>query len=393
MEIFDLKLRKGREKAVATRHPWIFSGALQKSDIKPIDGGIVRISDHTGQFLAVGHYQSSSIAVRILSFEDVALNAGFFQQKLTQALNARISGGLVLSSENNCFRWVNGEGDGLPGLIIDRYDDLVVVQFHSLGMFEQRRDILAAINALSKTPKSVYFNFPDASRREELADEIGYVQGTAGLDTIVKENGMQYVINPEKGQKTGFFLDQRDNREYVSKIAKEKKVLNAFSYSGGFSVAALKGGAKRVHSVDISPYACELCEQHIKINGFNPTTNQVFTADVMDFLKNSEDLYDMVILDPPAFAKSRKKSHNAVQAYKRLNILGLKKVVSGGLLLTFSCSQVVSKQLFEDTLRSAGIESGRSVRILKTLTAGIDHPVNLFHTEGHYLKGMVLEVI
>lgn len=392
MDTFDLHLRKGREKAVATRHPWIFSGALQKSDIRLTDGSLVRIFDYSGNFLAVGHYQSSSIAVRILSFEDVAIDTDFFKKKLTQALEARIAGGLIISPENNCYRWVNGEGDGLSGLIVDRYGKLVVVQFHSLGMFAQRMDILAAINAVCETPPSVYFNFPDASRREELAEEIGFQQGA--VETChIKENGMQFLIDPDKGQKTGFFLDQRDNREYLSKIANGKKVLNAFSYSGGFSVAALKGGAEKVHSVDISPYACELCEQHIKTNGFDSAVNQVFIADVMDFLKKSEEQYDIVILDPPAFAKSRKKSHNAVQAYKRLNILGLNKVVSGGLLLTFSCSQVVSRQLFEDTIRAAGIESGRSIRILKSLSAGIDHPVNLFHTEGHYLKGLVLEVI
>ncbi|TVQ51354.1 MAG: class I SAM-dependent rRNA methyltransferase, partial [Saprospirales bacterium] len=362
-----------------------------KSNTELSDGSLVRIYSHSGKFLAIGHYQSSSIAVRILSFEDKLINADFFMGKLLQALDRRVSGGLVISSDNNCFRWINGEGDGLPGLIIDKYGELIVVQFHSLGMFVQRADILSAINAVNTTSQSVFFSFPDSYRREQLAEDIGYQQGLAKVH-YVNENGMQFLVDPEKGQKTGFFLDQRDNREYLSKIAKGKKILNAFSYSGGFSVAALKGGADLVHSVDVSPYACDLCEQHLKMNGFDPASNQVFTADVMDFLKKSEVSYDIVILDPPAFAKSRKKSHNAVQAYKRLNMLGIKKVNRGGLLLTFSCSQVVSRQLFEDTIRAAGIESNKSVHILKTLSAGIDHPVDLFHTEGHYLKGLVLEV-
>lgn len=386
----EIVLKNSRLKTLNTFHPWIFSGAIKSSRDKPESGDLVRLVSEKGDFLAVGHYQASSIAMRILSFEDQPIDETFFQKRLQTAFELRA--GMLLQGTNstNCFRWINGEGDHLPGLIADYYNGLLVLQFHSEGMYYQRESLLNAfLSVRDASIQSVYFSFPGL--RVELKDLSPELVYGDRMEFEVSEHGLKYLIDPSKGQKTGFFLDQRDNRYLLSQLSGEKKVLNAFSYTGGFSMAALKGGASIVDSVDVSSYATDLCRQHTLLNQFDESRHRIFTEDVYRFLSTSEELYDLVVLDPPAFAKSRSKSHNAVQAYKRLNMMGLSRLRNGGLLLTFSCSSVIDKKLFEDTVRAAAIEAKRPLKILKQLGPGIDHPVNIYHREGHYLKGFLLQ--
>nr|MBS0037956.1 class I SAM-dependent rRNA methyltransferase [Saprospiraceae bacterium] len=390
--IKEIHLKPGKEAALKMRHPWVFSGALKGGSESAGDGELVRVMDSGGKIRGVGHFQQSSIAVRMLSFTDEVIDRAFYTVKLREAWNYRQQAGFSYGPANNCFRWINAEGDGLPGLVVDRYGSLVVVQFHSVGMYLQYAEIVEAIKEVFPGEIDAVYLMPVQQIGDKLKSvEEGFAMGNQ-KEFEVCENGMKYFINPDKGQKTGFFLDQRDNRAWVKQWSKGKKVLNGFCYTGGFSVAAIQGGAEKVDSVDASAYATEQCARHIELNGGKSIPGNVITEDVMKYLQTTPEKYDLMILDPPAFAKSRKKSHNAVQAYKRLNALGLKKIEDGGMLVTFSCSQVIDEKLFEDTIRAAGMEVDREVRILKKLGPGIDHPVNLFHREGHYLKGLALYV-
>lgn len=392
MEVNNIQLKRGKERVLTSRHPWIFSGAVERGVKAAENGSVVSVLNSKGQFLGVGHFQQSSIAVRWLSFQDETIDSGFYEKMISRAWKYRLEAGVKFDDSNNCCRLINGEGDGLPGLIADRYDSLLVLQFHSSGMFFQRSQIAEAFSRVfQKEIEAIYFMPLGSVRGSDSETQAGYFAGD-GDEFQIRENGIQYFINPELGQKTGFFLDQRDNRLLVNKLARGKRVLNAFCYTGGFSLAALKGGATSVESVDISSYATEQCSRHLRQNGFSAEDHPVLNADVMEYLKEDRDPFDLVVLDPPAFAKSRKKSHNAVQAYKRLNVLGLKNVGPGGIVLTFSCSQVIDRQLFEDTIRAAAIDSGRNIRIFKNLGPAVDHPVNIFHKEGHYLKGLALYV-
>lgn len=388
-------LKSGKDTFVRRFHPWIFSGAIQRIEGKPQDGEVVEVFDIQRNFLATGHYHEGSIAVKLFAFERVEPNAIFWQQKLQKAYALRQ---LLDLGQTNAYRLVHGEGDGFPGLILDYYNGVVVFQAHSIGMHRERANITVALQQLyGETLKAIY----DKSK-ETLPDRYAenlkndYLFKSENTDNqIIEENGHQFVVDWEKGQKTGFFLDQRDNRQLLTRFVKDKKVLNAFCYSGGFSVYALQAGAALVHSVDVSQKAIDLANQNVEKNfdaDFLNLKHQSYTEDVMKFLKTTEDMYDVVVLDPPAFAKSMDARHRAVQGYKRLNIEGLKRLAPGGILFTFSCSQVVDRELFYNTIVAAAIEAGRQVRVLHHLSQGADHPVNFFHPEGHYLKGLVLYV-
>lgn len=384
-------LKPSRENSVKRFHPWIFSGAISKINGNPKDGDLVEVLDAKQNFLAIGHYYGGSISVKVLSFEKIEIDFDFWFQKLNNAFQVRKKLNLT---ETNCFRIVHGEADGLPGLIVDYYNGVVVLQAHSIGMY-------VALNQIAEAFKQIFGNELIAiysKSKETLPSEFSktieneYLFGHCVVPHLVLENGHSFLIDWETGQKTGFFLDQRLNRKLLQDYAKDKKVLNAFCYSGGFSVYALAAGAKEVHSIDVSKKAIELTEKNVNANFKSSDNHQFICQDVMAYLKQNTEEYEVIILDPPAFAKNISSKHNAIQGYKRLNIEGIKKLKSKGLLFTFSCSQVIDQTLFYNTIVSAAIETGRKVRVLHQLTQAPDHPINLFHPEGSYLKGLVLEV-
>lgn len=380
-------LKPGKDASIKRGHPWIFSGALR--DLPALsDGSVVHIYNHQGRDLGTGHFQNGSIAVRILSSEVREIDLEFYQNRLSKALERRrISGVYPLNVENSAFRLVHAEGDDLPGLIIDIYNDIAVIQPHSVGMYHHLSLIGAALDSvLPNQLDTIYYRSPGQDGQK------GYIKGNQAK-TIIHENGIKFEIDIVGGQKTGFFLDQKDNRLLVGKYAQGKKVLNAFCYTGGFSLYAIQGGAISVDSVDISKSAIEQLGVNVSLN-FNATaiSAQQYAEDVISFLQHSEQVYDLMIVDPPAYAKNLRKKHNAVQGYKRLNALAMKKIAPNGCLFTFSCSQVIDSQLFLDTLVAAGIESGRKIKVLQKLGQPVDHPVNLYHPEGSYLKGFLLLV-
>ncbi len=386
-------LKPGKEAFVRRFHPWIFSGAVASIEGHPADGDVVRVFDHHRNFLATGHFHEGSIAVKILSFQPTNLDAEFFAKKLTEACRVR---GLLNLSDTTAYRLVHGEGDGLPGLVIDWYDGVAVLQAHSVGMHRQRLALVEALkNAFGDELKAVYDKsaetLPD---RYAAGIENGYLfqAGEIFLPHPIRENGHTFLIDWETGQKTGFFLDQRDNRALLARYAPGKRVLNAFCYSGGFSVYALAAGAELVHSVDASAKAMGLTSRNLEANFGVTSPHESFTDDVLKFLKAHDHQYDLVVLDPPAYAKSIEARHRAVQGYKRLNAEGIRRLAPGGILFTFSCSQVVDRELFYNTVVAAALEAGRPVRVLHQLSQAPDHPVNAFHPEGSYLKGLVLEV-
>lgn len=396
-------LQKGKEFAVKRLHPWIFSGAISRKEGNPTDGDIVEVFDFQKNYLATGHYFDGSIAVKLFSYQQNTIDTAFWEEKLALALQIRQQIPLQAQATTNCYRLIHGEGDGFPGLIMDYYAGVVVFQAHTIGMWQEKDKI---VEALKKLPSSSIFELKaiyDKSA-ETLPDKFAketsnqYLWHSPDFDTNIAshgvlENGHQFLIDWINGQKTGFFLDQRDNRALLAQYAKGKNVLNTFCYSGGFSVYALKAGASLVHSVDVSKKAIELVKQNVEANFGEIANHEAYAEDVMNFLKKNTNKYDCIILDPPAYAKSINKRHQAVQGYKRLNAEGLKSLASGGILFTFSCSQVVDRQLFYDTVVSAALEVGRQVKVLHQLTQGADHPVSLFHPEGSYLKGLVLYVV
>lgn len=388
-------LKRGKEAAVKRFHPWVFSGAVAHQDDDLADGDVVQVLDKQERVLGIGHYQNGSITVRVLSFSPTEIDAAFWQDRIGQAYRYREQLGLVHSDLTNCYRLVHAAGDGLPGLIIDIYGKTAVIQCHSIGMHRELDPILTALKALyGERLEAIY------DKSENTLPSI-YAAGISNnnlfgetREAVVKEHGHDFLVNWERGQKTGFFLDQRENRHLLARYAQGKRVLNAFCYSGGFSVYALAAGATQVDAVDINETAIQLTDKNVALNVDESTRAQhrSFQADVLEFIKNSESEYDIYILDPPAFAKSKHKRHKAVQAYKRLNALALKKIPSGGILFTFSCSKVVDKALFRNTIVAAAMESGRPVRVMHELGQPADHPVNFFHPEGEYLKGLVLYV-
>ncbi len=389
-------LKKGRDEAVKRQHPWIFSGAVAHTEGVLEDGDLVEIYDSKKQWLAVGYYNDGSIVVRVLSFEPTTIDAAFWFKRLENAFQYRQKLELTHSESTSCYRLIHAEGDGLPGLIVDIYGSVAVVQCHSIGMHMQ---VEAIKNGLQKVfgekLKAIYDKSAETLPPQYIAQngiKNDYLFGEAEVPMTVFENDNTFAVDWITGQKTGFFLDQRDNRALLSRYAKGKSVLNAFCYSGGFSVYALKAGAKSVHSIDISPKAIDLTLKNVEINRPFEGEHTAAAVDVLAFLKENERIFDVMIVDPPAFAKSINKRHNAVQAYKRLNAMALRQITEGGILFTFSCSQVVDTQLFYDTIVAAAIEAGRKVRVMHRLTQPADHPVNIFHPEGSYLKGLVLYV-
>lgn len=379
-------LKKGKEIAISRRHPWVFSGALRPLDSDIQSGDKVWIVDFQDQVIASGHYHASSIAVRILSFESEEIDQDFYNKKILQALEKRKILQLP-NSQTNAFRLIAGEGDGLSGLIIDFYNGHCVMQCHTEGMYQDVEMISKALQtAFGESLKTIYLKDIHIKNK---GYEGRFLLGD-DVKTIIEENGNQFEINWVEGQKTGFFLDQRENRNLVSKYIKGKNVLNAYCYTGGFSVYALKAEAKSVKSVDISSSAIELTNKNVELNG--SYQNHVgIVQDVIQHLKEiDQDFHDLIILDPPAFAKSRKKSNNAIQAYKRINALAMQKIKRGGMLFTFSCSQVINRNTFEHTVRSAAIEIGRDIQIVHVLSQGPDHLIDIYHPEGHYLKGLAL---
>jgi len=390
MSVRSLIIRKNKQNSVERFHPWVFSGAIESDTSDILEGEIVDIRDKGNRFIARGHFQPSTIAVRILSFEERDIDADFFKEKISNAVNMRLSLNL-LNEQNNIFRLVHGEGDSLPGLIIDFYNGVAVVQCHSIGMFQSLELIsLGLQHALGEKLTAIYSKSNDTlPARLEAVNE--YIFGTCETPHIAMENGVQYNIDWIHGQKTGFFIDQRENRSLLKKYASGKKVLNTFCYSGGFSLSAISGGATLAHSLDSSRKAIELTDANVVLNHMEDKHGSI-VADTMEYIRELPESYDIIILDPPAFAKHRDKRHKAIQGYKRLNEHAIRQIKPGGLIFTFSCSQVVDKFLFNNTIIAAAIESGRKVRIIEQLHQPADHPVNAFHPEGEYLKGLVIQV-
>lgn len=388
-------LQKGKERSLLRRHPWVFSGAIQRFEpSEPEEGELVKITAANGQIIGVGYYQHSSISVKMLHFGDATLPLNFWNNAISKAFWARKQLGLTHNSETNCYRLVHGEGDNLPGLIIDIYANHAVVQCHSWGMYLHQQEIVEALrSAYGEDLISIYDKSAETlPQHKTLKAENRCLWGEDTASTLTLEYSNKFEINWKTGQKTGFFIDQRENRKLLATVSKDKSVLNTFCYSGGFSIAAINAGAKYVHSVDSSSKAIELTKTNLQLNNASLAENACFAQDTLHFLKSTEEEYDIVILDPPAFAKNQRVKHNAVQGYKRLNFEGIKKVKPGGLLFTFSCSQAIDRQLFYDTVVAACIESGRSGKVLYHLSQPADHPVNIFHPEGAYLKGLVLQI-
>ena len=386
-------LKPGKEQSLKRFHPWVFSGAIEKAEGKPQEGDLVNVYSANGEFLAMGHCQIGSIAMRVLSFEEVIPDFDFWKMKIEKAWNLRKSIGMADNTETNVFRLVHAEGDGMPGLIVDYYNGTAVIQIHNVGMYLVREMLVKALKeVLGERLKAVY----DKSEKSlpfkaDISSKDGYLLGE-GVETEVLENGLRFKVDWLEGQKTGFFIDQRENRLLVQQFAQNRDVLNMFCYTGGFSFYAMKGGARLVHSVDSSAKAIELTNQNVQLNFAGDTRHEAFAADAFEFMRNIKDKYDLIILDPPAFAKHRDAVHQALQAYKRINTRAFEQIRSGGIVFTFSCSQVVSKEKFREAVFSAAAISGRNVRILHQLTQPADHPVNIYHPEGEYLKGLVLYV-
>ena len=373
-------------------HPWVFSGAIKKIEGKPAEGELVEVVSNEGDLLGIGHYQVGSISVRMISFTRETIDFGFWKNKLYQAYLVRKCLNLAENPENNVYRLVHGEGDGLPGLIIDIYNDTAVMQAHSVGMYLLRDQFARALLDIYGNRLIAVYDKSEGTVpfKANTGAQNGYLYGFSQTG-IVLEYGNQFRVDWVDGQKTGFFIDQRENRQMVKQYAKDRTVLNVFGYTGGFSVYALRGGAKLVHSVDSSEKAIELTNQNVTMN-FPHANHEAFTVDAFEYLNNIDNKYDLIILDPPAFAKHQDALRNALQAYKRINTRAFTKIKAGGILFTFSCSQVVNKDQFRQAVFSAAAIAKRNVRILHQLTQPADHPVNIFHPEGEYLKGLVLYV-
>ncbi len=384
-----LQIHKKKLGPIQRKHPWVFSGAIKTNTEHLEDGELVTITDDNNNFLGRGYFQHATIAIRILTFIDEQIDQQFFNLRIKNAVDFRLQLNL-LRSDNNIFRIVHGEGDLLPGLIIDYYNGVAVIQCHNIGMYSSIDLIAKALkNAFGGELKAIYSKSSD-TLPERVITEDKYLFGEVETPHRAVENGVFYNIDWKTGQKTGFFIDQRENRKKLAQYSVNKRILNTFCYSGGFSLSALKKGASEVHSLDSSKRAIHLTEENLKLNKFSGEHKSI-VADEMEYIKDIAN-FDIIILDPPAFAKSRTKRHKAVQGYKRLNAAAIRQIKPGGLIFTFSCSQVVDKELFTNTVIAAAIEVGRNVRIVEQLHQPADHPVNAFHPEGEYLKGLVIRV-
>lgn len=381
-----IQLKKNRTTSIERKHPWIFSGAIH-SDISNLQNGeLVQVSDENKKIIALGHFFHGSIAVRIVDFTNETDINKLLKEKLKKAYLLRTQLNLVNNPTTNIYRLIHGEGDGLSGLIIDIYGNTAVIQCHSIGMYNHILDIASSLNELYGGNLNVYDKSKDTI---EEAREKSYILGSKVIEPLF-ENGLIFNVDWEEGQKTGFFIDQRNNRKSLQKYVKDKNVINLFSYTGGFSIYAQAAGASNVISIDASKSANKICVQNFKDN-FN-MDHDAIAADALDYLKSMSNNFDVIILDPPAFAKHLSAKHRAIQGYKRINIQAIKHIKPNGILLTFSCSQVIDQQTFKDTVTAAGIEAGRNVRIIEQLSQPEDHPINLFHPESSYLKGLVLFV-
>lgn len=387
-----IKLRNGKDQSLKRFHPWIFSGAIVRMDDGIAEGDIVRVVDTKEEFLAIGHYQIGSIAVRVLSFTDIEINDSFWFSRLDKALQARRACNII-RPDNNTYRLVHGEGDRLPGLIIDIYDNAAIIQAHSVGMHMQRKDIARQLRTLygDKLTCIYYKSETTLPYKADLSEESGFLYGKAS-DVVATENGLKFYIDWLKGQKTGFFIDQRDNRSLIEKYSQGKKVLNMFCYTGGFSVYALRGGASMVHSVDSSERAIEMTNRNIALNFPDAANHEAYATDAFSYLRDMDNSYDLIVLDPPAFAKHKDALRNALKGYTRLNAKAMQKIKPGGILFTFSCSQAVNKDQFRLAVFTAAAQSHRFVRVLHQLHQPTDHPINIYHPEGEYLKGLVLYI-
>ena len=394
----QIYLRRGKEESLMRRHPWIFSGAIERiksSEEEIKEGEIVDVFTKQGEFIARGHYQIGSIAVRVLTFEQEDINQQWWDKKIAVAYDVRRTLNLTDNEQTTCYRLIHGEGDSLPGLVVDIYDKTAVVQCHSVGMYLSRMAIAEALrNTYGDKLTAIYDKSSQTVPFKAGLNAVdGYIWGHSEQKShVVLENGQKFLVNWEEGQKTGFFLDQRYNRELVKHYSKGRTVLNTFCYTGGFSVYAAAGGAVEVCSVDASERAVKLADENMRLNFGDTIPHEAVAADAVEYIKQIGNKYDLIILDPPAFAKHHKVLGNAMQGYKRINARALSQIKSGGILFTFSCSQAVSKELFRTTVFSAAAIAGRKVRILHQLTQPADHPINIYHPEGEYLKGLVLYV-
>ncbi|MDD7304662.1 MAG: class I SAM-dependent rRNA methyltransferase [Bacteroidaceae bacterium] len=389
----NLYLKKGKEESLKRFHPWVFSGAVQRIDGQPEEGNLVRVLSNDGKFLALGQWQIGSIAVRVLSFEDIEINRNFWHSRLVAALRVRQAIGVADSPLNDTYRLVHGEGDNVPGLIIDIYGRTAVMQAHSVGIHLCRQDIADALmEVMGDRLQNVYYKSETTLPfKAGLGQENGFLIGDTP-ENVATENGLKFHIDWLKGQKTGFFVDQRDNRSLLEHYSKGRNVLNMFCYTGGFSVYAMRGKANLVHSVDSSAKAVDLVNANINLNFPGDPRHEAFAEDAFKFLSEMQTPYDLIVLDPPAFAKHRDALKQALRGYTKLNARAFEKIQPGGILFTFSCSQAVNKDQFRMAVFTAAAMSGRSVRILHQLHQPADHPVNIYHPEGEYLKGLVLSV-
>ena len=388
-------LKPTKEKSLLRKHPWVFSGAIKKIDENILDGDVVKIFTNKDKYLATGHYTEGNISVRIFDFENKEIDEEFWKEKIKNALQQRKET-LKIDKNNNVYRLIHAEGDYLPGFICDIYNEVAVFQFHSIGMWKIRglfteivKEILPNIELIyDKSVKTI-----PKKHVEEFSVEDGYLYNNSDItSTVVSEYGNKFKIDWVNGQKTGFFIDQRENRKFLGELAKDKKILNTFCYSGGFSIYALNAGAKEVHSLDSSQKAIDLVDENIELLANQNIKHLSIAEDAMDFIKEMEDEYDVIVLDPPAFAKHMKVKHKALQGYKRLNTRAIEQIKPNGILFTFSCSQVIDNNLFRHMVLSSAIIAGRNVSILKQLHQPSDHPINIFHPESEYLKGLILKV-
>ena len=388
-----IQLRHGKAESLKRFHPWIFSGAIQRMPDNLTEGQLVRVIDHKGDFLAIGHYQIGSIAIRVLSFVERKIDNEFWKERLSEAFNMRCSIGLVEREDNNTLRLAHGEGDQLPGLIIDLYGKTAVMQAHSVGMHLYRKEIAAALIDVCKgIIENVYYKSETTLPfKADLHEKDGFIIG-GNEDNIAIEYGLKFHIDWLRGQKTGFFIDQRENRKLLEQYSIGKNVLNMFCYTGGFSVYALRGGATRVTSVDSSAKAIDLTRANAELNFPGDSRHDAYAEDAFKFLERAGDDYELIVLDPPAFAKHKGALRNALKGYTRLNAIAISKIRKGGIIFTFSCSQAVNKDQFRLAVFTAAAQAGRHVRILHQLHQPADHPINIYHPEGEYLKGLVLEV-
>ena len=394
MNQINIILKPKKEESLLRFHPWIFSGAIQKIEGNPKEGDIVDVYTSNNEFCATGHYQIGSISVRIFSFEKITPDFSFWKSKIEKAYQLRIALGLAGNPENNTYRLIHGEGDSMPGLIVDIYNKTAVMQAHSVGMHVIRTELANAIvEVLNPEIENVYYKSETTLPfKANLSPKDEYLTGKDNKQYIAIENGLKFHVDWLKGQKTGFFTDQRDNRSLLEEYSKGRSVLNMFCYTGGFSFYAMRGGAKTVHSVDSSAKAIELTKQNVELNFPGDKRHEAYATDSFRYLEEMKEEYDLIVLDPPAFAKHRDVLRNALQGYKKLNVKAFEKIKSGGILFTFSCSQAVNKEQFRLAVFSAAAISGRNVRILHQLTQPADHPINIYHPEGEYLKGLVLYV-